>query len=199
MRTFNQIENWKCHMFNFRLIPLDRTTHYGMALLPRDFQLTAPGTSSRRSPRTYQLMNVKFVFLPIVAIIKWATFFPIKSDVVLNTIPSNINLAIYAWNLEVFTWIEGSDLFFKFYLFIYLFIYLFYYRQLANMKSKFCEVPECVEGALGVTQIKWSYASALIKTSKKGQFLAIGRRRLLGVDFWLFRHKGYQFGTPISI
>ena len=21
---FNQIENWKCHMFNFRLIPLDR-------------------------------------------------------------------------------------------------------------------------------------------------------------------------------
>ncbi len=22
---FNQIENWKCHMFNFRLIPLDRS------------------------------------------------------------------------------------------------------------------------------------------------------------------------------
>ena len=31
----------------------------------------------------------------------------------------------------------------------------------------------------------------LIKTSKKGQILAIRRWRRLGVDFLLFQHKGY--------
>ena len=44
----NQIENWKCHMFNFRLIFLDHITH----------EITLKHTNSGRSDRGSRLCNI---------------------------------------------------------------------------------------------------------------------------------------------
>ena len=35
-KDFNQIENWKCHMLDFRLIPLDRITYISL-IIPGEF------------------------------------------------------------------------------------------------------------------------------------------------------------------
>ncbi len=36
--TFSQIENWKCYMWDFRLIPLDRITHSICQKITQNFQ-----------------------------------------------------------------------------------------------------------------------------------------------------------------